>query len=145
VTVTAGAATATTDAAGAFALPDLAPGLVRVRLRRPGYVDSEEVVSVTASGEARLEVALRALAAAVPAALLGLVRDDEGAAVGAKVSIVERSLSVVADGRGQFRFEVPAGRYTLVIEAPGFVSQRKAVRAAPGEQNIYNVDLHKER
>jgi hypothetical protein len=74
-----------------------------------------------------------------------MVRDDKFYNFWASVKIVERGLSVVADGRGQFRFELPPGRYTLVIEAPGFVSQRKAVRAAPGEQNIYNVDLQRER
>jgi hypothetical protein len=77
--------------------------------------------------------------------LIGLVRDDNGTPVAARVEIVERGLTAVADERGHFRFELPPGHYTVLIEAPGFVSQRKVLRAAPGEQNIYNLDLQRER
>jgi hypothetical protein len=135
-----------TDAQGAFNLEGLAPGLVRLRLGGAGLLPSEEVVSIAeGEGEARLEATLRSAAAAVPAVLSGIVRDDGGRVVAARARIVERALEMTADEHGQFRFELPAGRYTLVIEAAGFVAQTKVVRAAPGEQNIYNVDLQRDR
>jgi hypothetical protein len=77
--------------------------------------------------------------------LIGLVRSESGQPVEARVRLLEPSLTVDADARGHFRFEVPAGRYTLTIEAPGFVTQKKSVRAGAGEQNIYNVDLQAEK
>jgi hypothetical protein len=141
----AGQPVATTDARGTFTIDALPAGLVRLRLGRTGLRWLEEVVSVPPEGEARLEAVLESTAGPMPATLIGLVRDDDGAPVAAQVSIVERALTAVADERGQFRFELPPGRYTVVIEATGFVTQRKVLRAAPGEQNIYNLDLHRER
>ena len=88
---------------------------------------------------------LRPAQAPAPAVLTGIVRGDDGAPVPARVRLLEPGLSVDADAKGRFRFEVPAGRYTLTIEAPGFITQRKSVRAGAGEQNIYNVDLQAER
>jgi hypothetical protein len=141
----AGKPVAKTDAAGAFTIDALPAGLVRLRVDRAGLRPVEEVVSVPAEGEARLEVTLEIAGGPVPATLVGLVRDDDGAPIVAQVQIVERRLKLVADERGRFRVALPPGRYTVIIEAPGFVTQRKMLLAAPGEQNIYNLDLHKER
>jgi hypothetical protein len=81
----------------------------------------------------------------VPSVITGLVRSQQtGAPVAARVRIVELGLDAAADERGAFALEVPPGQYTLVIEAAGYVPQTKAIRAASGEQNIYNVDLHAE-
>jgi Carboxypeptidase regulatory-like domain len=140
-----GVQVASTDAEGAFVVDGLVPGVVRVHLSGPGLVEADEAVSVPAEGEARVEVSLHSSAEAATAALIGLVRDESGAPVAAAVKILELGLAAAADPRGQFRFNLPPGRYTLVIAAPGFVTQRKTVQAAPGEQNIYNVDLAKER
>jgi hypothetical protein len=140
-----GGPSATTDPAGAFVIEAVPPGLQRLRLSRAGLLPADEVVSVPAEGDVAVEITLRPADGPVPATLVGLVRDDAGAPVAAQVRIVERALEVLADQSGQFRFELPPGRYTLVIEAAGFAPQRKMVRAAPGEANIYNVDLQRER
>lgn len=134
-----------TGADGSFALLEVAPGLVKVNLSRQDLVPGHEVVSLPPGGEVTVQISLRKAQAPAPAVLFGLVRGDDGAPVAAKVRLIEPGLTVDADARGQFRFEVPAGRYTLTIEAPGFVTQKKSVRAGAGEQNIYNVDLQAER
>jgi hypothetical protein len=130
---------------GTFTLADVPPGLVRVNLSRPDLVSSQEVVSVPPGGEVTVQLTLRLAQAPAPAVLIGLVRGEDGQPVLATVKLLEPSLTVEADARGRFRFEVPAGRYTLTIEAPGFITQKKSVRAGAGEQNIYNVDLQAER
>jgi len=134
-----------TGADGSFALGEVPPGLVRVNLSRADLVPSQEVVSVPPGGEVTVQITLRLAQAPAPAVLIGLVRGEDGKPVPAKVRLLEPSLAADADERGRFRFEVPAGRYTLTIEAPGFVTQKKSVRAGAGEQNIYNVDLQAER
>jgi hypothetical protein len=136
---------ARTGADGGFTLAGVAPGLVRVNLSRPDLVPSQEVVSVPPGGEVTVQITLRLAQAPAPAVLIGLVRGEDGRPVAAKVRLLEPSLEMEADERGRFRFEVPAGRYTLTIEAPGFVTQKKSVRAGAGEQNIYNVDLQAEK
>jgi len=92
-----------------------------------------------------VQITLRLAQAPAPAVLIGLVRGEDGRPVPAKVRVLEPSLEVDADAHGRFRFELPAGRYTLTIEAPGFITQKKSVQAGAGEQNIYNVDLQAEK
>jgi hypothetical protein len=144
VSVADGASTRT-GADGRFTLGDLPPGLLKVNLARADLVPGTEVVSLPPGADVTVEVALRRAEAPAPAVLIGLVRGEDGAPVPARVRLIEPNLTVDADDRGRFRFEVPAGRYTLTIEAPGFISQKKTVRAGAGEQNIYNVDLQVER
>jgi hypothetical protein len=136
---------ARTGADGRFVLGDLPPGLLKVNLARADLVPGTEVVSVPPGAEVSVEVTLRRAEVPAPAVVIGLVRGEDGAPVAARVRLIEPNLAADADARGRFRFEVPAGRYTLTIEAPGFISQKKAVRAGAGEQNIYNVDLQVER
>jgi hypothetical protein len=77
------------------------------------------------------------------AVIAGVVR-AEGQPVAAHVSIPELGLDVAADARGGFRLEVPPGRYTLIIEAPGLLPQRQPIVAAASERHIYDVDLQRE-
>lgn len=130
---------------GSFTLPDLAPGLLKLNLSRADLVAATEVVSVPPAGDVTVQISLRRAQAPAPAVVMGLVRGEDGVPVAAQVRLLEPGLTVEADAQGRFRFEVPAGRYTLTIEAAGFVTQRKSVRAGAGEQNIYNVDLQAAR
>jgi hypothetical protein len=80
-----------------------------------------------------------------PTFVIGLVRDNRGVPLAAEVKVPEAGVTVRADTRGRFRIPLAIGTYTLLIEAPGFVPQRKNVRVRKGEQNIYNVDLQRRR
>jgi hypothetical protein len=140
----AGQATAGRSAGdGRFVLEGLKPGTVKLRFTKEGWEPAEEVVSVPAQGEVSLEVELREKGPPAPASVIGLVRAESGAPIAARVQVLEPRLEVRADGKGRFRVELPAGRYTIVIEAPGFVPQRKVVQAGAGEQSIYNIDLQR--
>jgi hypothetical protein len=134
-----------TGADGAFVLTVPRPGLVKLVLSRADLVAGEEIVAVPADGDVTVALRLRRIEAPAPAVIMGFVRSDNGAAVTAEVRLLERGLAVQASAGAPFRFEVPAGRYTLTIAAPGFVTQSKSVAARPGEHNIYDVDLQAER
>jgi hypothetical protein len=134
---------ARTGADGSFAFAGLAPGLVEVKLAREDLLPAAEVVSLPAGGEVTLPLVLRRLAA--PAVVRGLVRAGRGTPVQARVRLVERDEETQSDETGHFQFVIPAGRYTLTIDAAGYVSQRKGVEARAGEHNVYNVDLQEQR
>ncbi len=142
---TAAGAITDTDAEGRFHLDQLPPGLAELRFSRDGFEEQVEVVAVPSEGEVVLEIRMRALAAPRAAALIGQVRTEDGVPVEAQVRVLELGLAARADKVGRFRFDVPPGRYTLTIEATGFVSQRKAVPVGAAEQNIFNVNLQRQR
>jgi hypothetical protein len=144
VTVAGGPETIT-GADGSFRIEGLAHGLAQFRFSREGFEDRSEVVSVPAEGEVVLAIRLRPVAAARSAALIGQVRTEDGAPVAAQVRVLELGLAARADQAGRFRFDVPPGRYSLTIEAAGFVSQRKSAPVGAGEQNIFNVELQRQR
>jgi hypothetical protein len=143
--VVAGGAVTQTAADGTFAFAGVAPGLNEMNLSRSDLVPAQEIVSVPPGGEAPAQIVLRKKELPAPTVLIGLVRGENGSPVAARVRLLEPELTVDADAQGRFRFELPAGRYTMTIEAPGFVTQRRSVRAGVGEQNIYNVDLQAAR
>ena len=134
---------AMSDATGAFRLEGVLSGLLPLRLSAPGHQDLDEAVMVEQSGETTVELFLQPLGATPSAAIAGLIRDERGAPVAAEVSVRELQRQAKVDPQGRFRLEVPAGRYTLVIEATGFEAQRKQVDVRPGEQSIYNVNLQR--
>jgi hypothetical protein len=136
-----GRSPALTSSEGAFVLDNVPPGLVKLRIGGKGWVTTEEVVSVPGEGEVMVELALRAVEAPLRAGVVGLVRTENGTPVAAVVRVVELGITTRADAGGSFRLEIPAGRYTLTIEASGFVAQRKTIQVGAGERNIYNVDL----
>ena len=137
--------TVTTDHHGRFSIDNLGPGLITLRLSREDLIAAREVVSLPAGGDVEVVFTLKSATVAAPAVVTGLVRSETGSPVTASVRLIEPGLTAQADAKGHFHLEVPAGNYTLVIEAPGFVTQRKNVVARAAEHNIYDVDLQEAR
>ncbi len=79
-----------------------------------------------------------------PSSVRGLVRGEAGEPMAARISVPELDLVVTTDAGGAFLLTLPPGEYTLLIEAPQHLGQRKTVEARSGEQRIYNVDLQRE-
>ncbi|MCC7174565.1 MAG: carboxypeptidase regulatory-like domain-containing protein [Bryobacterales bacterium] len=83
-------------------------------------------------------------------------RDDGRALGGARVTLKPapeegtasrgKSLSAVADQRGEFAFRVPAGpmRYNVAAEAPGFKAQGKLVSVSGDERVDIYFQLERE-
>jgi hypothetical protein len=139
----------TTDARGALVLRDLPAGPIDVRLGGPGWEPAREILAFPARGAASATVFVARARAAPPVpasvAITGLVRSDRGTPVPARVRIVELGLERQADANGGFRFDLPPGRYSLTVEAPGFVGQRRIIEAGNTEQQIYDIELKTER
>jgi hypothetical protein len=76
-----------------------------------------------------------------PGAISGVVHGAANLPVPAFVTLTELSLAVRTDAQGTFRFDVPAGEYTLKVEAEGYLPQSKVITVRPGEQHIYNLEL----
>jgi hypothetical protein len=140
-----GGAVTRSDGRGAFVLDGLEPGLATLRLSRDGFEASEEVVSVPPEGEVSVQLRLRRAEVAASGALAVLVRAEDGAPVRATVRVVELALSARADKQGRCRFEARPGTYTLMIEAPGFDTQRRTVVVGAAQESIFNVDLQRPR
>ncbi len=126
---------------GTFVLPGVGPGLVTVRVKAEGYALGEDVVQVPPEGEATVPFLLKKQGEKTPATLRGLIRLAGGktAKVSVRVDELHRDVPLNADGR--FSLELPGGKYTLVIDAPGFVAQVKKVEIAAGDQAIIHCEL----
>jgi hypothetical protein len=138
-------AVARTDASGAFTLEKVSAGLVSLSVAREGFRAGQEVVTVVPEAESRVEVLLTPEKVALPASLRGTVRTGAGKRVNAKirVRVADRELAAAPDGT--FQVDVPAGRYQVRFEAPGFAPQQQTVVVREGEQVIFNIDLHPDR
>jgi hypothetical protein len=115
---------------------------VSVKVTAPQFTPADEAASIVAGRTTELKVTLVPLKKRLPATISGLVRSARGGApVKAKLELLELKKAVEADSRGAFSIEVPGGKYTVRISAPGSLSQTKSVAVRDGDQAIFNVDL----
>jgi hypothetical protein len=118
---------------------------VTVQVRAEGFTGADEVAQVPPGGAAQVDFTLTPKTVAVRATLRGLIRTKSGEAVKATVRVVELKLKLQVKADGRFSAEVPSGRYTLVIEARGFVTQTKSVEVSGGDQAIFHAELERLR
>jgi hypothetical protein len=133
------------DAEGHFVLEGIGPGPVSVQALKEEFTDAAEVVQVPAAGEATLDFLLVPRTTEVRATLRGLIRAKSGEVVKATVRVVELKLKLAVKTDGRFSADVPSGKYTLVIEARGFVTQTKTVEVSGGDQAIFHAELEPAR
>jgi len=128
---------------GTVTFDGLLPGPAPVEAAVPDYRPVSEVASIVALKSAEMPLELVKVRAAVLATITGLVRNRNGGkAVSAQLEIPEAKVKTRAAGStGAFTFRIPGGTYSLIISAPGFITQTKTVTVKDGDQAIYNVDL----
>lgn len=132
----------TASEAGVASLDGLPPGPVMVKATAPGFKPGEEAASVVAGRTTELTVTLVPEKKVLPATLSGLVRSARGGKpVAASLEIKEAKRTVNADEAGAFSTQLPGGKYSIRIAAPGFRPQTKTVIVRDGDQAIFNVDL----
>lgn len=136
---------AVSDEQGRFFLDAVGPGPVKVQVKAADFQDAEEVAQVPPEAEATLDFTLVAKAAEVRATLRGLIRAKSGEAVKATVRVVELKLKLPVKPDGRFSADVPSGKYTLIIEARGYLTQTKTVEVSDGDQAIFHAELEKTR
>ncbi len=126
---------------GAFKIDSVGPGPVKVQVKAKGFANGEDVVQVPPEADATVALVLSKQGDKALATIRGLVRTASGKAVKATVRINELNLKVAVKPDGRFVVQVPGGKYTLIIEAAGFVSQAKPLDVADGDQAIFHCDL----
>lgn len=144
-TLSVGEQQAVSDDQGRFVLDAVGPGPVKVQVKAADFQDAEEVAQVPPEAEAALDFTLVPKAAEVRATLRGLIRAKSGEAVKATVRVVELKLKLPVKPDGRFSAEVPSGKYTLIIEARGYLTQTKTVEVSGGDQAIFHAELEKTR
>lgn len=141
----AGEEKAVSDAEGRYTLENVGPGPVSVKVKAAGFADAEEVAQVPPEAEAQLDFTLVPKAVEVRATLRGLIRAKSGETIKATVRVVELKLKLPVKADGRFAAEVPSGKYTLIIEARGFLTQTKTVEVSGGDQAIFHAELERLR
>jgi hypothetical protein len=126
-------------APGHYVLDDVPAGAARVRIRAEGYQPIDREIRIGETPDVRLDV--RAQPALPPGQVRGLVRSFRGKALGAKVRVEPAGIEAQTDAEGFFQIDVPPGQYDVVIEAPGFQPQRRAVKVDQQGVVIVNADL----
>ncbi len=137
----AGRAAVKTGADGSYTVDGAGPGPVTVSVKAKGFKPAEDAAQVPPEGVATLDFSVVPVGAGVPATIRGTVRAVSGKVVKATVKISDVNLTVPIKGDGRFVVQVPGGKYTLTIEAAGYVTQVKTVEVADGDQAIFQVDL----
>lgn len=130
---------------GAFALERVGPGPVTVTAALAGYEKGEEVVQVPPEATATLAFSLKATGVKLKATIKGVVVGADGKTPRVTVRVAELKKTVAVKADGRFELEVPGGRYTLSLQAKGYVTQTKVVEVADGDQAIFHAELEKVR
>ncbi len=121
---------------------ELPPGPISVRASAAEFTDGDEAATIVPGKTTELTVTLVPVKKRVPATVSGLVRSARGGqAVRAKLEVLELKQLIEVDDKGACATDVPGGRYTVRISAPGFRTQQKSVTVRDGDQAIFNVDL----
>lgn len=141
ISVEGGKGTLKTGADGAFVIAQVGPGPTKVGIKAKGYKDGEEVVQVPPEAEAQLTVVLIKQGERAPATIRGSVKSAAGKPMRALVKISEVNQTIPLKSDGRFVVQVPGGKYTVTIEAAGYVTQMKTVEVADGDQAIFHCDL----
>jgi len=131
------------DAAGHCAIEDLTAGAIVVHIEAPEFEPAERPVQVQAGVPTKLEV--RLVAVPPPSQLRGMVRGLDGKAIAARVRIEPLGTEASVDDKGYFQLDLPPGGYDVVIDASGYVTQRRHVQVEQKGVVILNAELVRAR
>jgi hypothetical protein len=127
---------------GHYRLEQARPGRARLRIRAEGFQPVERDIELGAGMPLALDVKAEQ---ALPAGQVrGLVRSFAGKGLPATVRVEPGGLEAKTDVEGFFQIDVPPGEYVVVIEAPGYVAQRRKAQVERQGVVIVNADLRKE-
>lgn len=127
--------------AGSVVIDKVSPGLLSIRVTSPGFKPGEETASVVAGTQAEVTVALDLAKSRALATVTGFVRSPRGQPISASLTLAEAEISTRADNTGAFVVRVLGGSYSVVVSAPGFVTQTRKVTVKDGDQVIFNMTL----
>lgn len=132
---------AAVDAEGRFRVAGVPAGPVTVSARADGFEPTTRTITLAPGSEQELDLDLeRALP---PGQLRGFVRSFGGKPVAATLTIEPLGKTITAGEDGAFEIDVAPGKYEVVIRAPGYREQRRAVTIEEAGVLILNVDLRR--
>lgn len=132
-----------TDASGAFTVPSIRAGAVTLRFSAEGHRDVERTVELRAGQTESLE---QALPFDLPAGQIrGVISAFRGDALRATITVESLGTTATTDAEGAFQVEVPPGTYVVVVESPGYRTQRRRIRVDENGVTFLNADLQAER
>lgn len=125
-----------------FPLP-VGEGLVKVTVNAPNYRSTDQTVPRgTGDSVTTLAFKVSALGEAALGNIKGSIKNGRtGKALKGEIFIPALGKRVQADKEGGFEAELKAGRYQVLISAPGHVTQKKDIEIRAGEVVILNVDM----
>ncbi len=131
------------DTAGHCSLEDSKAGDGVVRIEAPDFDAADRKLSLRLGVPAKLDVQL--VAVPPPSQLRGVVRSLDVKAVTVRVRVEPVGTDAKVDDKGSFQLDLPPGSYDVVIEAAGYVTQRRHVQVEPKGVVVLNVDLPRAR
>jgi len=137
-TVTAGTASATTDANGAYSIAGVAPGTYTATATGTGYASQSASVTLSAGTTTTQNFAL----APNPGTITGTVTNASNAAPIAGATVSYSGGSTTTNGSGSYTLSTVAeGSYTVTVSASGYTSQSRSVSVGPGATATQNFAL----
>lgn len=126
-----------------YRLGGVAPGELELR------VSAERLATVTRRVRVEpgqtLVVDVQLTPAARSGQIRGLVRSFDGKGLKAEIRVEPLGAQLSTDAGGSFSVDVPAGRYDVIIEAPGHGRQTRSVDVGEDGVIIVNADLRRGR
>ncbi|ACY17186.1 carboxypeptidase regulatory-like domain-containing protein [Haliangium ochraceum] len=132
-----------TDAEGGFRFEDVAPGPVTLAVDADGYQPVRRALTLRPGTPA--EVAFQLQEALPSGQLRGFVRSFRGQPIAASLVVEPLGETFTADADGAFEIDLAPGKYRVIVSAPGFRQQRRAIVVEEGGVVILNVDLRRGR
>lgn len=126
-------------APGRYRLERVEPGRWHLHVEADGFRTIDRDLEVTSGEPVKLEV--RAEVATPAGQVRGLVRSYAGKPLAATVHVEPGGAQATTDPEGFFQIDVAPGQYEVVIEAPGYTSQRRMAKVERQGVVIVNADL----
>lgn len=117
---------------GRFLTYTLPPGPVRIAAQKEGYRIAEQDLKLTAGETTTVELTMEAMARP---ALFNVSTTSKKKPVAATLRLQgpkNQDFSTSESATGPAKLEVPAGRYTVNVTAPGFLAQTRDVQVSEG-------------
>jgi hypothetical protein len=120
-------------------------GLLQLVFSAPGYKPFTKTIARTAAAGADLTISLVPVGADQPGTVRGIIKSARsGDPLMARVFVPALNVSATIDKNGVFEIKLRAGQHTIVVSAPGFVTQMKQLTLHSGEVVILNIEMSNE-
>ncbi len=131
------------DAAGHHREEQVPLGAGKIVVTAAGFETSERSLALAAGAPGELRAELKALPP--PSQVRGFVRSFGGTGLAARIRIEPLGVAAATGEDGRFQIDVPPGGYDIVIEANGYVPQRRKITVDVQGVVIVNADLSKKK